>query len=171
MPIGADLRHFFETVLEPGAHRILDGDLLSGREVTEFPGVDLATQAFTVIPEDPARILLGWTTPAWAQFSLYRTALSRWLRGTRRWALGTNLHGGRRAMVVTGWYDRFQPLNILTDYLIRAVLAHDTEEAVKLGILETDPEDFALAAFACPAKTDLCGIIRQGLDEIEEEGL
>ena len=42
---------------------------------------------------------------------------------------------------------------------------------IQLGILETDPEDFALAAFVDPHKTDVCGIIKQGLLEIEEEGI
>jgi Na+-transporting NADH:ubiquinone oxidoreductase subunit A len=74
-------------------------------------------------------------------------------------------------MVVTGWYDKYQPLNIMTDFLIRAILAHDTDEAIQLGILETDPEDFALAAFIDPAKTDFCGIVKQGLEEIEKEGI
>ena len=63
------------------------------------------------------------------------------------------------------------PMNIMVDYLVRAVLANDTEEAIKLGILETDPEDFALCAFACPSKMDLVGIMRKGLAAIEQEGL
>jgi len=171
IPFGTDLTDFFQETLLSGEHRILDGGILSGRDVTAAPATDLTTEFFSVIPEEHDRFLLGWTTPAWNQFSVFRTAASRWLRPTQRWPLGTALHGSRRAMVVTGWYDRFQPLNLLTDYLIRAVLAHDTEEAVQLGILETLPEDFALPAFICPAKTDLCGIIRQGLDEIEKEGL
>ena len=74
-------------------------------------------------------------------------------------------------MVVTGWMDRHQPLNIMTDFLVRAALAHDTDEMIQLGILETAPEDFALAAFTCPHKTDVCGIIKRGLNEIEAEGI
>ena len=57
------------------------------------------------------------------------------------------------------------------DYLVRSALAHDTEEMVQLGILETDPEDFAIASFVDPHKTDVCKIIKKGLEEIEEEGL
>jgi Na+-transporting NADH:ubiquinone oxidoreductase subunit A len=61
-------------------------------------------------------------------------------------------------------------MRINVDFLVRAVLAHDTDEAVQLGLLETDPEDFALCSFACPSKLDLVSIIRRGLDEVEEEG-
>ena len=74
-------------------------------------------------------------------------------------------------MVLTGLYDQYLPMRIMVDYLVRAVLAHDTDEAVKLGILETDPEDFALCSYVCPSKMDIMGVIRSGLKEIEEEGL
>ena len=42
---------------------------------------------------------------------------------------------------------------------------------IQLGILETDPEDFAIASFVDPHKTDVCSIIKEGLDVIEEEGI
>ena len=74
-------------------------------------------------------------------------------------------------MVMTGLYDNYMPMRIMVDYLVRAALAHDTDEAVKLGILETEPEDFALCSFVCPSKMDIVGIIRNGLKEIEEEEL
>jgi Na+-transporting NADH:ubiquinone oxidoreductase subunit A len=109
--------------------------------------------------------------PGMFQYSSHRVNLSSFLGFTHRWRLGTNLHGSHRAMVVTGWMDRHQPMNVMTDYLIRACLAHDTDEMIQLGILETDPEDFALAAFVDPHKTDVCGIIKRGLEEIEEEGI
>ena len=76
-----------------------------------------------------------------------------------------------RPMVLTGLYDQYLPLNIMTDYLLRAVLANDTDEAVKLGLLEVEPEDFAVCAFACPSKMDLMSIIRKGLDDVEKEGI
>jgi Na+-transporting NADH:ubiquinone oxidoreductase subunit A len=63
------------------------------------------------------------------------------------------------------------PLNIMVDYLIRAVLATDTDEAIALGILETDPEDFALCDVICPSKIEVQEIISRGLRMIEEEGI
>ena len=46
----------------------------------------------------------------------------------------------------------------------------DLDEAEKLGILECDEEDFALASFACPSKTNVGEIIRHGLNLCEKEG-
>jgi Na+-transporting NADH:ubiquinone oxidoreductase subunit A len=59
----------------------------------------------------------------------------------------------------------------MVDYLVRAVLAGDTDESISLGILETAPEDFALCEFICPSKMELQDIIRDGLAAIEEEGV
>ncbi|MBI5415604.1 MAG: hypothetical protein HZA29_02195 [Candidatus Omnitrophica bacterium] len=58
----------------------------------------------------------------------------------------------------------------MTYFLLKAVISEDIEEAERLGILECDEEDFALCSFACPSKTDVGGIIREGLDLIEKEG-
>lgn len=169
--IAASLKPLLEKILEAKPVRILDGTVLTGRILARDAAPPFYGSEITVIEEDSERHFMGWTMPGLKQYTAYRLNLSSWLAKSKTWNLGTNLHGGHRAMVVTGWFDKYQPLNIMTDYLVRAVLAHDTEEAVQLGILETDPEDFALAAFADPSKNDLCGIIKQGLEEIEKEGL
>ena len=59
----------------------------------------------------------------------------------------------------------------MVDYLLRAVLAGDTDEAINLGILETLPEDFALCEFIDPCKTEMQQIMAEGLAMIEEEGI
>ena len=43
------------------------------------------------------------------------------------------------------------------------------EEMEELGIWECDDEDFALCSFACPSKTDVSGVIRQGLNLLQAE--
>jgi len=172
VPLGAIMQPLFEKALEAGTElRIVAGNILWGNTVKANSGVRYYGSEFFVLEEDRSRHLLGWTMPGLFQYSSHRVNLSSIMGFTRRWKLGTNLHGSHRAMVVTGWMDKHQPLNIMTDYLVRAALAHDTDEMIQLGILETDPEDFALAAFVDPHKTDVCGIIKQGLLEIEEEGI
>lgn len=170
--IGGELAPLLRDRLADGEQRVVAGDVLAGRTVAQDGWFGLADAALTVLPEGRVRRFLGWLAPGLSDFSHSRTFLSRWFgRAGRTGLLDTNVHGGRRAMVATGLYDRFVPMRIMTDFLVRAVLAHDTEEAVKLGLLEVDPEDFALPAFACPSKMDLVGIIRSGLDELEAEGL
>lgn len=170
--IGQPLDSLLAGRLADGEQRVIRGDALAGSTVAPGDAVRPLDSSFTVIPEDRERHLLGWATPGFRFFSLSRAFASTWLGGLgREWALGTNQHGELRPMVLTGLYDKYLPLNIMTDYLVRAVLANDTEEAIKLGILETEPEDFALCALACPSKMDLVGIIRRGLQDIEKEGI
>lgn len=155
-----------------GETRIVRGDIFSGSKVAASEYLHSDDQALTVLMEDRERHLLGWMAPGFSFFSASFSFASRWLGGlNREWALGTNQHGELRPMVLTGLYDKYLPLNIMTDFLLRAILANDTEEAVKLGLLETDPEDFALCAFACPSKMDLLAIIQKGLDDVEKEGI
>jgi Na+-transporting NADH:ubiquinone oxidoreductase subunit A len=169
--IGAELQPLLSESLVDGECRVINGDVLSGTKIDAEGGLRFYQSAITVIPEGRERHFLGWTAPGSDQYSFTRTVVSSWLSKGRDWSLGTNRHGGKRAMVLTGHYDKVLPLDILVDYLVRAVLAGDTDEAIKLGILETDPEDFALCEFICPCKTEIQQIIRRGLDAIEEEGI
>ena len=171
VPLSADLTPLLSQALEESEEiRVVAGHLLWGDIVGTQTAVRFYGSEFFALEEDRSRHFMGWTMPGLFQYSVHRLYPSVLFR-KKEWKLGTNLHGGHRSMVVTGWYDKYQPLNIMTDFLIRAVLAHDTDEAIQLGILETDPEDFALAAFLDPAKTDFCGIVKQGLEEIEKEGI
>ncbi len=169
--LGATLVPLFEKAIEGEEVRVISGNILWGDPVGTETAVRFYGSEYTVLEEDRSRHLMGWTMPGLFQYSSHRVNLSSVMGMSHDWKLGTSMHGSHRAMVVTGWMDKFQPLNIMTDFVVRAALAHDTDEMVQLGILETDPEDFALASFVDPHKTDVCAIIKQGLNEIEEEGI
>lgn len=171
--IGTPLAAVLKDRLNPGEQRIIGGDILAGTKVSESGYLRFAEQAVTVLPEDKERHFMGWLAPGHNRLSLSRTFVSTWFgwNKTKEWALGTNQRGELRPMVLTGLYDKYLPMNIMVDYLARAVLARDSDEAIALGLLEVDPEDFALCAFACPSKMDLCGIVRKGLDQVEKEGI
>lgn len=151
--------------------RIIAGDALGGKTVRADGYLPCLESSLTVLPEGRDRTMLSWANPVTDAFSASRTFLSTWFGRNRLWPLNTNMGGGHRAMVVTGLYDRFLPMRVMVDSLIRAVLAKDWEEAVELGLLELDPEDMALPAFACPSKMDLVDILRKGLAEARAEGL
>lgn len=169
--LGASLQALLKDRLCSGENRVVEKDVLSGTLLAADGYLAWGVSSLTVLPEGRQSVFLGWMLPGLFQFSHSRLLLSTWFRPFTRWNHTTNMHGGLRAMVATGLYDQFLPMHILTDFLVRAVLAKDTEEAVQLGLLETDPEDFALAAFACPSKMDLVEIIRKGLEDVEAEGL
>jgi Na+-transporting NADH:ubiquinone oxidoreductase subunit A len=171
MRTGGDLNPLFETSLAEEDVRIVGGDVLAGCEIPRDSHLGFHQSAITAIPAHKERYFMGWTMPGLKKMSFSRLFASTWLPKRHDWKLGTNLHGEERALVLTGHYDKVMPLNIMVDFLIRACLAGDTDEAIALGILETDPEDFALCDVICPSKTEVQEIISEGLRQIEEEGI
>lgn len=169
---GACLGELLPGFIDVDKPRIINGDVLSGTVMeSDNPGLRFHQSAINVLQEGRERLFLGWMEPGFNQFSFTRLCASTFFGRHRTWAHTTNRHGGERAMVLTGHYDRVMPMNIMVDYLVRAVLAGDTDEAIKHGILETMPEDYALCEFICPCKMELQEIIRKGLKQIEQEGI
>ena len=149
--------------------RCISGSILTGKNVGPGGFIGFYDSQITVIPEGGKRKFLGWLVPGFNSYSFSKTFVSSFLK-EKEAALDTDKHGSDRAIVLNHVYDQYVPLNIMTFFLLRAVIGGDIEEAEKLGILECDEEDFALCTFACPSKTDVGGVIRQGLDMIEKEG-
>lgn len=166
---GSSLAAAFDGILAEGEQRIVRGDLLSGEATTRDGAVRFTDAGFSVIPEDRERHLLGWYAPTTEQFSAHKVVPSAWIKN-KLFTFGTNTRGGHRALVMTGLYDKYVPLDILVDPFLRACVAKDSEEAIAMGILGVEPEDFALCTFVCPSKTDVGQIVADALALIEEEG-
>lgn len=79
------------------------------------------------------------------------------------------LNGGRRAMIMSGQYDKVMPMDILPEYLLKAIISNNIEDMERLGIYEVAPEDFAAAEYADTSKLPLQQIVRNGLDYIRKE--
>lgn len=169
--LGASIETFLRSNLAEGELRIIAGDVLSGNKINLEHNIGFYDSSFTVIPESREREFLGWLSLGFNKLSLTRAFASSLLGGKTSWNLNTNKNGSVRAFVATGFYDRVMPLDIYVDVLVKAVLANDFEKAIKLGILETDPEDFGLCTFLCPSKNEIQSIIQNGLDSIEAEGI
>lgn len=169
--MGCEVAPLLRGRVEDGESRVVAGDLLTGTQIGADGYLPFRANAISVVMEDRRRHFLGWMAPGFTGFSHSPLFMSTWLRRGATWELGTNRHGSERPMIATGLYDRYLPMKIMSDYLLRAILAKDWEEAIQLGLLEVDSEDFALPAFVCPSKMDLIGIVRRGLAEAEAEGL
>lgn len=170
--VGQPVSSFLGSGFQPDTEiRLVDGDMLFGQTVDPSHGVKTHSRGYTVLAEDRKRHLLGWLYPGFDKFSTFRTFLSTWFSSDREFSMGTSRNGSHRAMVLTGIYDKYVPLDIMVDPLVRACIGNDTDDAIRHGILGTDPEDFALCSVVCPSKTDFCEKIRKGLAAIEKEGL
>lgn len=168
--IGADLDAMLVGELHDGENRVLSGSVLNG---TQAVGPHAFLGRFhlqvSVLKEGRDKELLGWVAPGRDKFSITRTTLGHFLK-KKLFNLSTDMHGGERAMVPIGSYERVMPLDILPTVLLRDLLAGDTDSAQALGCLELDEEDLALCTYVCPGKYEYGPVLRRVLTQIEQEG-
>lgn len=167
--IGASLKSLVKEETTLGALRYISGSILTGTDVGKDGFLCFYDSQITLIPQGGKRNFLEWLMPGFDKYSFTKTFASSF-RPPREASLDTDTHGSQRAIVMNHIYDTLVPLDIMTFFLLKAVIVGDIEEAERLGILECDEEDFALCSFACPSKVDVGAIIRSGLDLIEKEG-
>lgn len=168
--LGADLNALLVDELHEGENRVLSGSVLNG---THAIGPHAFLGRFhlqvSVLKEGREKELLGWVAPGRDKFSITRTTLGHFLKN-KLFNFSTDTHGGERAMVPIGSYERVMPLDILPTVLLRDLLAGDTDSAQALGCLELDEEDLALCTYVCPGKYEYGPVLRRVLTQIEQEG-
>jgi len=155
--------------LEQEDVRYISGNVLSGRKITESGYIGFYDRLLTVIPEGRNRELFGWITPGLNQESFSRLFLSKVIP-RKEYIKDTRIHGGKRAFIQTGEYEKVVPMDILPSHLVKSIMAEEIEDMIGLGLLEVDEDDFALCTYLCPSKIDFGFYIRQGLDLLEKEG-
>lgn len=67
-------------------------------------------------------------------------------------------------MIMSGIYDKYLPMDILVEFLIKACIAKDFDQMEQLGIYEILPEDVALCEYADPSKLELQKILQEGIN-------
>ncbi|SFB76406.1 Na(+)-translocating NADH-quinone reductase subunit A [Tropicimonas isoalkanivorans] len=170
--LGANLTDLTEGEVEgDDPVRVISGSVLTGRMSDDGPFDYLGryARAVTLITEDREQVLLGWIRPRPDQFAVMPVLASA-LEKIKRFPMGSNLNGARRASVPLGTFEQLMPQDILPTQLLRALLVMDTDSAQALGALELDEEDLALCTFACPAKYEYGPALRASLTKIEKEG-
>jgi Na+-transporting NADH:ubiquinone oxidoreductase subunit A len=150
--------------------RVISGSVLTGRTVadniTGFLG--RFEQQVCAVPEVKEGDFAAWMLPASRSYSFLPAFFPLW-KGKVERAFDTRLHGGRRAMVPIGVYERVLPMDLMATHLLRALAVGDTELSEQLGALELDEEDLALCTFVCPSKYEHGAALRRVLDLIAAE--
>lgn len=167
---GANLEDVVAGHIKDGHTRIVSGSLLSGRRGRgAFSYLGHFHNQISIIFEGTEREFLGWLGPGFDKFSVTRTFLSK-LIPNKKFNFTANLNGSLRAVVPIGSYDKIMPLDIVPVFLLRALMAGDTDRAQELGCLELDEEDLALCSFVSPSKINYGTVLRDRLIQIEKEG-
>ncbi len=173
LAVGALLTNVFVgNVTKDKDLRYISGNVLTGKRISPNQYLGAFHNQLTVIPEGTeVHEMAGWIMPRFNQFSVNRSYFS-WLLdlfGKRAYVLDARIKGGERHMIMSNEYDKVLPMDILPEFLLKAIIAGDIDRMEQLGIYEVAPEDFALCEFVCSSKVPVQRIVREGLDGLREE--
>lgn len=158
--------------------RYIAGNVLDGHQVDLDDTISMYNNLFTVIDEGSENHeFMGWLLPRFNGFNFGKTdpaklldnCVTRWLFGKKHYQWDARLKGGRRAIIVSGEYDKVFPMDIYPEYLIKAMIAGNLDKMEQLGANEVAPEDFALCEYVCTSKMPLQAIVREALDKMRKE--
>ena len=166
--IGSSLTDLIKNNLLSENVRYISGNPLTGKKIEKHGYLGYYDSQLTVIPEGDHFEFFGWMLPGLKKFSFSRSFAS-WLMPKAKYKIDTNYHGGERAFVMTGNFEKVFGWDIYPMQLIKAILIEDIDLMERLGIYEVDEEDFALCEFIDTSKTEIQEIVRQGLDVMRKE--
>ncbi|MCM1518103.1 MAG: Na(+)-translocating NADH-quinone reductase subunit A [Pseudoflavonifractor sp.] len=168
--IGADLRSIIGNDIKKGDkhRRIISGNVLTGVHESLDGYLRYPYRQVTVIPEgDDVDEMMGWASLSPSKMSVSPTFPGHFLK--RRFAPDARLNGGHRALIMSGEFDKVLPMDILPEYLLKAIISRDIDKMEALGIYEIAPEDMALCEYVDTSKTEIQKLIREGLDYMRNE--
>ncbi len=166
---GANIGELLKDNLKDDHIRIISGDVLSGQAKGAANFLNHYDDQITVVEEGDYYEIFGWLIPGKSTPTVSRT-FSNFLKPNKKYKADTNVHGEKRAFVVTGEYEALLPMDLYPQHLMKAILTNDYENMEGLGIHELIEEDVALCEFACTSKQPLQQILRTGLDLVREQG-
>ncbi|MCQ2340877.1 MAG: Na(+)-translocating NADH-quinone reductase subunit A [Paludibacteraceae bacterium] len=175
MPVSAILKANFH---REAPCRMIAGNVLDGKQIDLDNIINPYNNLYTVIAEGSDKHeFMGWMLPRLRDFHFGNTdpgkmldcKCLRWLFGPRQYQWDARLKGGRRAIIVSGEYDKVFPMDIYPEQLIKAMIALNLDKMIELGASEVAPEDFALCEYVCTSKMPLQAIVREALDYMRKE--
>ncbi len=104
--------------------------------------------------------MFGFIRPGINKPTVSRTFLSRVFN--RPIDPDATRHGEERACISCSHCEAVCPNDLMPNFIAKAILADDVEQALSLGLL--DCCQCGLCAYACPSKIELTGILSRGMD-------
>lgn len=149
--------------------RYISGNVLTGTQIKENGYLNPYDSQISVIDDgSETHELFGWAMPRLDKFSASNLFFSK-LLPNKKYKFDARLLGGLRSIIMSGEWDKVFPMDILPEYLIKAMMAQNIDKMENLGAYEVAPEDFALCEFVDTSKLPLQAIVREALDVLKEE--
>jgi len=166
--LGASIKNLVDKGVTKKELRFISGNVLTGSSISREGFLGYYDSLISVIPEGRFHEFIGWGLPRLNKFSAARSYFS-WMMPKKKFVIDTNLHGGARAFVMTGEYEKVLPMDIYPVQLLKAILVEDIDLMEQLGIYEVAEEDMALCEFVCTSKMEVQSILRTGFDLMIKE--
>ena len=160
------------------AVRYICGNVLSGTQKSADEIICYRANQITIIAEGTENHeFMGWLMPRFNDFNATHTdpakmldnGLWYWLFGPKQYKWDARMKGGRRAIIVSGEYDKVFPMDIYPEQLIKAMIAGNIDKMEQLGAYEVAPEDFGLCEYICTSKMPLQAIVSEALANLRKE--
>lgn len=170
--------HFLSAVGSP-VDRLLNGRDSAGAAVFAggvFTGRRLESDAFmgqsessvVLINQDCPEQLFGFIHPGYTRFSESNAFFSR-LAGKARFPMDATLHGEERPCINCGYCQKKCPVDLFPQFVMKAFLAGDMEEAVRLGL--PDCTGCGMCSVVCPSNIELTSILDQAKNQYFRESV
>jgi Na+-transporting NADH:ubiquinone oxidoreductase subunit A len=151
---GSPVRHLTGQV--PEDKSVITGGVFNGYRPSSNAHMGLLESSATVLSEPETEEVLGFIRPGPDKASESGTFLSRFKKSPL--FTDTTLHGEERACVNCGLCEKKCPVDLYPHFLMKAVVAKETEEVVAMGLL--DCTGCGLCTFVCPSKIELSDTFR-----------
>jgi len=169
--IGANIEHIAKNNLTDDHVRFIGGNVLDGTKMQSNGHMGFYKDAISVIEEGDKYEMFGWIWSNYPKPSASKAFFSSLFGGKdKEFDVNTNTHGEKRALVVTGQYEKVLPMDLYPMQLIKAIMFGDLDQMEGLGLYEVLEEDLALCEFVCTSKNPVQKVLREGLDMMREQG-
>lgn len=143
-----------------GNQNIVTTGLFNGRSVDVDTHLGFFENTLNVIKKGPEASMFGFMTPGFSTPSESKTYVSAMVRKQK--TLDCNIHGEQRACINCGYCIKICPVDLLPNFIMKALISDDMEDALSYGLL--DCARCGLCAYACPSKIELVDILSNGMD-------
>ena len=135
---------------------VITGGLFTGRLTSISAHMGVGSASAVVLDAADTDAFFGFVRPGRKLLSESRTFLSG-VGSSTPLPMDATLHGEERACINCGWCDKKCPVDLMPQFIMKAVGAGDMEEVLSLGLL--DCTGCGLCTFVCPSKIDLAAIL------------
>lgn len=153
-----------EPVSEPT--RYIAGGVLTGRQITQDGYLGLYDFALNLVREGKEPEMFTFFRPGFDKPTYSKTYLSALLRNFF-FKPTTSLNGGDRACISCGLCPNVCPVGLYPQLIMKNLYAGDTEEAVKLGLL--DCTGCGLCTYVCPSKINLDNVLNTAKEKLARD--